>query len=364
MKLLDIITFLESKAPLTLQEAYDNAGLLVGQPQKEVNKALITLDVTAEVMNEARRTNCDLIVSHHPVIFRGLKRLTGANMVEQIVIDAVKNDIALYAIHTNLDNVFAGVNEKLAQKIGLTNNRILVPREHSLKKLVCFCPLQQADTVRKALFDAGAGSIGNYSHCSFNATGEGSFKAGEKTHPFVGKQGELHFEPEVRIETIVPSEKVSQVVRAMVAAHPYEEVAYDVYPLDNRYEKTGAGMMGETEEPVDVGTFLLKLKNILGSGTLRHSPLIKRKVKKVAICGGSGSFLIDKAYRAKADIFVTADVKYHDFFLYNGQMTIVDAGHFETEQFTRELLFEVLKKKFPTFALQISNVNTNAVSYF
>ena len=363
MRILDITNYLEELAPTALQESYDNAGLLVGDPTRGLTGALITLDITPEVLDEAIETGANLVIAHHPVIFGGIKKLTGKDMEEQVVIKAIKHDIALYAIHTNLDNVSDGVNRRLAEKLGLKNLKILSPMDSTLKKIVCFCPVSHVETVRNAMFEAGAGYIGNYSHCSFNVEGKGTFKAGENTNPYVGEKGELHFEDEVRIETVVPSFLINKVVSSMTEAHPYEEVAYDVYPVENRYEKTGAGMIGEVE-PVEISSFLEHVKNCLGTGVLRHGRFINRSVQKVAICGGSGSFLIEKAARAGADVFITADVKYHDFFLFNGTMTIVDAGHFETEQFTRELLFDYLKEKFPTFALQISKVNTNAVSYF
>ncbi len=364
MKLLAITEFLETIAPLSLQEAYDNAGLLVGNPNVEIGKALITLDITPQVLDEAIKNNCNLIIAHHPVIFKGLKKITGANMVEQVVRDAIKNNIALYAIHTNLDNVANGVNKRLAQKIELKNYKILALQQNTLKKLVCYCPVNYADVLRNTMFEAGAGNIGNYSHCSFNSIGDGSFKAGETAHPFVGEKGKMHFEKEVKIETIVPSNILQNVINAMLLTHPYEEVAYDIYPIENVNGKIGAGMIGEIAKPLEPVEFLRKVKSVLGIKVLKHSKLINRKVKSVAVCGGSCSFLINKAFNSGADMFITADVKYHDFFLFNNQMTIVDAGHYETEQFTKELLFDVLKKKFPTFALQISKVNTNAVSYF
>jgi dinuclear metal center YbgI/SA1388 family protein len=363
MRVKEITGFLETYAPLQLQESYDNAGLIVGDKESEVTGALITLDVTPEVLNEAVSTGKNMIIAHHPLIFKGIKKLTGSNTVEQIVIDAIKNDIAIYAAHTNLDNLFEGVNKILAGKLQLENLKILKPQNNSLKKIVCFCPVSHAEQVRNAILGAGAGNIGNYSDCSFNVEGTGTFKAGENTNPFTGKKGKLHFEQEVRIETVVPEYNVNNVITAMKEVHPYEEVAYDIYPLDNFFEKTGAGMTGYLKKATKPEEFLKTVKHTL-KGVLRHSPLVNRKIEKVAVCGGSGSFLIDAAYNSGADIFITADIKYHDFFRYNGSMTIVDAGHFETEQFARDLLFDILKKKFPTFALQISNVNTNAVSYF
>ncbi|MBN2616296.1 MAG: Nif3-like dinuclear metal center hexameric protein [Bacteroidales bacterium] len=363
MKLKEITQYLESIAPLSLQESYDNAGLIIGSQEKEIHKALITLDVTPEVMNEALSLSCDLIIAHHPLIFKGIKKLNGGNMVEDLVIKAIQNNIALYAIHTNLDNVFDGVNAMLAKKLGLKNTRILSPMSNQLNKLVVFCPETHAEIVRNALFEAGAGSIGEYSHCSFNAPGDGSFKASEGTHPFVGTIGAIHFEKEIRVETVVPKVKLSAVLKAMHQVHPYEEIAYDLYPLNNSWDKIGAGMIGELDEETPVEEFLKNVKKSLKADRIRHSLPIKQKIKKVAICGGSGSFLMHDAYRQGAQIFVTGDIKYHDFFQYENEMTLVDAGHYETEQFTKSLLFELLTKKFPTFALQISKINTNPISF-
>ncbi len=363
MKLKTLTTYLEKIAPLSLQEAYDNSGLLIGDINKDISKVLITLDVTKEVIIEATENSCNVIIAHHPLIFTGLKRITGSDSVQKVVIEAIKKDIAIYAIHTNLDNVSTGVNKRLALKLNLQNYKTLVPKKGNLKKIVCFCPDNHVKTVRNAMFAAGAGYIGNYSNCSFNAKGTGTFKAGENTNPYAGERNKLHIELETRIEIIVPETFVSGVVGAMLQVHPYEEVAYDIYPLENEFGGTGSGMIGETEEETEIMDFLLYVKKILEVQFVRHSRLINRKVKKVAVCGGSCSFLIEKAFRAGADVLITADIKYHDFFLHQGEMTIVDAGHFETEQFTRELLYDILKEKFPTFALQISKVNTNAVSY-
>lgn len=363
MKIKDLTNYLETIAPLSLQESYDNAGLIIGSPEKEISKALITLDITPDVMEEALSSGCDLIIAHHPLIFKGIKKLNGGNMVEDLVIRAIQNDLAVYAIHTNLDNVSEGVNAMLAKKLGLKNIRILAPMNNQLNKLVVFCPESHAEAVRNALFEAGAGHIGNYSNCSFNGPGEGSFKASEGTNPYVGEIGKTHFEKEIRVETVVPKTKVSTVLKALFQVHPYEEVAYDLYPLNNRWNQVGAGMIGELEKEIPAVEFLKNVKLSLEAGKIRHSPLVKQKIKTVAICGGSGSFLMHDAYRQGAQAFVTGDIKYHDFFQYENQMTLVDAGHYETEQFTKSLLFEILTKKFPTFALQISKINTNPISF-
>lgn len=363
MKLSEIINFFEQTAPLAIQESYDNSGLLVGDANNEIAKALISLDVTDEVIDEAIKEKCSLIISHHPLIFKPLKKLTSQSLTERLVVKAIKNDIAIYAMHTNLDNFSKGVNAILAKKLGIGKLKILSPSASKLKKLVCFCPQDHAHKVREAMFNAGAGQIGNYDNCSYNSEGSGSFRALDNAKPFVGEKGELHFENETRIETIVPDFKINAVVNSMINAHPYEEVAYDIYPLENKSLLTGAGMIGEIEEEMEIKDFLAFVKETLNTKFIKHNELLKRKVRRIAICGGSGSFLINRAHSQKADVFITGDVKYHDFFEHQGEMTIVDAGHYETEQFTKELIHSILKEKFPNFAVQISETGTNPVLF-
>ncbi len=363
MRITDITDILEEIAPLSLQESYDNAGLLVGNSETEVSKVLISLDITEEVIREAKAKDCNLIISHHPIIFGGLKKITGKTYVERVVMSAIKNDIALYAIHTNLDNVNSGVNSILCNKLGLKNRQILAPKNSLLKKLTTFVPIDHADKVRKAIFKAGAGHIGNYDSCSFNSAGTGTFRGSQDTNPFVGEKGKLHFEEEIRLETIFPVFRQAGIISALLEAHPYEEVAYDIYPLENDFSLVGAGMIGETEDEIDEIDFLRKVKEVTGVGCIRHTGLTGRKIKKVAVCGGSGSFLIGDAVSSGADIFLTGDVKYHEFFDAEGKLVIADIGHYESEQFAKELIYSVLIKKFPTFAVLISETNTNVVNY-
>jgi|SRR6218665_117225 len=364
MVIADVISFLESLAHPSLQESYDNAGLITGHPSWECSGILCTLDVTEEVIREAMAKNCNMIVAHHPIIFRGLKRINGHNYVERTVIMAIKNDIAVYAVHTNLDNVLHGVSGRMASLLGLQNTTVLAPKENVLRKLCTFAPKDKAAEVRNALFAAGAGHVGNYSECSFNSDGTGTFKAGAGTDPYVGRQGSRHHEPETKIEVIFPSFLESRILDALVKNHPYEEVAYDVVALTNRHQTTGAGLTGELPEAMDEKIFLETLKDRFGLAIIRHTPLTGRKIKTVALCGGAGSFLIPNALGAKADIYITADMKYHEFFDADGRMVIADIGHYESEQFTTALLQEVLEEKFPTFAVLKTTVNTNPVQYF
>ncbi len=363
MKLSEIINHIESIAPLAYQESYDNAGLLVGNASDEVSQALITLDITEEVVDEAITTQSDLIITHHPIIFSGLKKLNGKNEVERCVIKAIKNDIAIYAAHTNLDSVHGGVNSKICEKLGLQNCKILAPASNQLQKLVTFIPTEQAKEVQEAVFEAGAGHIGNYDSCGYTSDGKGSFRGGEESNPFVGEKGEVHYESEIRFETIFPQYLQGRIISALLKGHPYEEVAYDIYPLENKTPTVGMGMIGDLPSEMDEIEFLKKAKAIFGAGAVRYSPLLNKKIKKVAVCGGAGSFLIKQAISAKADVLLTGDLKYHQFFEPEGKLLVADIGHFESEQFTKEVFYELLTKKFPKFAVRLSEVNTNPVNY-
>jgi dinuclear metal center YbgI/SA1388 family protein len=363
MKLSEIITVFETFAPLSYQESYDNAGLHTGEPDMEVSAALLCLDVTEAVMEEALQKGCNLVISHHPVIFQLLRRLTGTTMAERILISAVRNKIALYSAHTNMDNVIKGVNQKICGKLNLENLRILSPLQHGLRKLVTYVPLAHAEHVRTALFKAGAGKIGEYDSCSFNVEGKGSFRPLEGTRPFAGETGKLHFEDETRIETVFPAILKSKIITALLAAHPYEEVAYDIFPVDNDYGLAGSGMVGELNSPVETVSFLDQVKTCFGCPVIRHSRLVHPKVKRIAVCGGNGSFLIQKAISSGADMFITGDIKYHQFFEAENRIIIVDVGHYESEQFTIEIFYDILKKNLPNFAIHFSSIKTSPIYY-
>jgi dinuclear metal center YbgI/SA1388 family protein len=364
MKLSEIISVIESFAPLAYQENYDNAGLVTGDPTRDIKKALITVDVTEKIIDEAVNAGADLIISHHPVIFNEIKKITGSTFTERIIIKAIKKDLAIYSAHTNLDNIKEGVNLKICQKLGLTNPRILSPVKGELRKLVTFVPLDHADNVRLALFSSGAGQIGEYEQCSYNLEGLGTFRGSENTNPYTGEKGKLHFEKEIRIETIFPKAIESKVISALITTHPYEEVAYDIYPLDNYYDRVGMGMIGELEKETDELSFLSKIKSVFNTKVIKHSRLKNKSIKRVAVCGGSGSKLIKDAIRAQADIFITGDIRYHQFFEASDQIIIADIGHYESEQFTKEIFYELLKKKLPKFALHLSEYNTDPIKYF
>jgi dinuclear metal center YbgI/SA1388 family protein len=364
MKIQDITNFLETVAPIGLQENYDNAGLLTGSAKWDCTGILTTLDATEAVVLEAIKNQCNLIVAHHPIIFGGLKKICGSNYVEKAVITAIKNDIAIYAIHTNLDNVMEGVNGKIANQLGLQKREILLPKQNSLKKLETYSPIAHAQKVRDAIFEAGGGQVGNYSDCSFNSTGEGTFNGREGTNPFVGTPGKGHTEAEIKIEVIFPNWLEGAIVKALIDAHPYEEVAYNIININNINKSVGSGLLGELPTAMNEPELLDLLSKVFNLSVIRHTPLKGKMVKKIAICGGAGSFLIPTAIQRAADFYITGDVKYHEFFDANGQLVIADIGHYESEQYTIELLFDILSEKFPTFAVQKSSVITNPVNYF
>tara|TARA_B110000046_G_scaffold106024_1_gene113490 strand:+ start:6299 stop:7393 length:1095 start_codon:yes stop_codon:yes gene_type:complete len=363
MKISTIINQLEEWAPISLQESYDNSGLLVGDLTEDINAALLCLDSIEEVIEEAIERKCGMVIAHHPIVFSGIKSLTGKNYIERTLVKAIKNNIAIYAIHTNLDNVKNGVNEKIAEKIGLQNLEILSPKSGKLNKLVFFCPLSASESVKTALFKVGAGTIGDYDYCSFSTEGEGTFRAGPDTNPRVGKIGEMHREKENRVELIFPDNLKSSLINTLKENHPYEEVAYDIYTLENKWAEVGSGMLGELSEPIDTLQFLDGVKNDLGTACVRHTKVLQENVQRVAICGGSGSFLLNEAIAKKADVFITGDYKYHQFFDADDKIVIADVGHFESEQHTPELIQEYLQEKIPNFATYLSKVNTNPINY-
>jgi len=364
MKIKDITAFLETTAPRDFQESYDNSGLLTGSLSWTVSGVLVTLDCTEEVVKEAIELKANLIIAHHPVIFKGLKKLTGQNYVERTIIKAIKNDIAIYAIHTNLDNVYQGVNKQIAEMLGLVNLKILVPKTDTLAQLVTFVPKEKTTEVLQALHNAGAGNIGNYKNCSFQSSGIGSFLPTANASPAVGVINQPEKAEEDRIEVIFPMYLEGRILSSLRKAHPYEEVAYYITRLENENQEVGSGMIGELPEDTEPNEFLKRLKTKMKAGCIRHTALIDKKIRKVAVCGGSGSFLLSKALAAGADIYISADFKYHEFFDADEKIIIADIGHYESEQYTKELIIGILKEKFTTFAINFSKTVTNPISYF
>jgi dinuclear metal center YbgI/SA1388 family protein len=364
MKIEEIIAVLENYAPTIYQETYDNVGLIVGSHDRECTGILLAMDVTESIIAEAILKKANLIIAHHPVIFQGLKKISERNYTGRAIIAAIRNDIAIYAIHTNLDNISKGVNGKIAQKLGMIDTRPLLPSTNSLRKLYTFVPQEFTEKVRSALFEAGAGHIGNYSETSFGTSGTGTFKGGEGSNPFVGAKGTRHEEKENKIEVIFPVHLRASVLRALLDSHPYEEVAYDIVDLSNDAKDIGSGLIGDLPRPVRGVELLSLLKQEFRLKIIRHSPLLEGEVTRIALCGGAGSFLISKALLAGAQFFISADIKYHEFFDANGRMVIADIGHYESEQFTIELLHELLREKFPTFAVLKPDTITNPVNYY
>lgn len=363
MKIAEIIQTIENFAPISYQESYDNAGLIIGDKLTDCTGVLICLDSIEAVVDEAIAKNCNLIVAHHPIIFSGLKKINGKNYIERTIIKAIKNDIAIYACHTNLDNVRFGVSDVIADKLHLKNRQILEPKKSILKKLFTYIPTNKKEDLLNSLFAAGAGNIGNYSQCSFSVDGNGTFKPNEIANPVVGKNGIRSNENEARIEVIFPHYLESKIIQTLKQNHPYEEVAYEVISLDNSYQDVGSGMIGELENEMDEMSFLLFLKEKMNTKCIRYTSLLRKPIKKVAVCGGAGSFLLNQAILQKADVFITGDFKYHQFFDADNQLIICDIGHYESEQFTSQLFNKIISEKFPNFAVQISTINTNPVNY-
>jgi dinuclear metal center YbgI/SA1388 family protein len=363
MQLKEILRALENWAPPSLQESYDNSGLIVGDPNAEISSALVCLDSTEEVIDEAIASGSGFVIAHHPIVFSGLKRFTGSSYIERVVMKAIKHDIAIYAIHTNLDNVQHGVNQMISTHLNLINTRILAPKGGRLKKLVIYSPKEQAEEVKKAAWKAGAGSIGEYEECSFTSLGEGSFKPSGKANPSIGKAGELERVQEEKMEFVVEDWKLSSVIAAARKAHFYEEMAHDIFELSNQHEGIGSGMIGELPEEMDLFDFFGAMKTSLSVSVIKHTKPLKKKVKKVALCGGSGSFLLNDAIRQGADVFVSSDFKYHQFFDADGHLVIADIGHYESEHLVKDWIADFLIQKFPTFAVRLTQVSTNPVQY-
>ncbi len=364
MQIKDVTQYLESLAPLSLQESYDNAGLLTGSPEDSITGILVTLDCTETIVNEAIKSNCNLIIAHHPIIFSGLKKLTGSNYVERTIILAIRHNIAIYAIHTNLDNVISGVNMKICQKLGLSNLSILSPKKGTLSKLVAFVPKDHVENILNGLYKAGAGKIGNYSNCSFQIDGTGTFLPTDGANPNIGAVGKLETVEETRIEVLLSAALENTIISELKRLHPYEEVAYYIQPLLNENQEIGAGMIGTLEKPLAPTEFLHYLKEKMKLEVIRHTSLLNKPVKRIAVCGGSGSFLLKNAIKKGADVFVSADFKYHEFFDADEKIMIADIGHYESEVYTKELLKDVLIKKFPNFAVNFSISSTNPISYY
>lgn len=364
MIIKQVIDILEELAPLNYAEDFDNVGLLVGNANNEVNGILVTLDTLENVVEEAIAKKCNLIVSFHPIIFGGLKKITGSDYVQRVVIKAIKHDIAIYSMHTALDNSNKGVNAKICEVLGLQNTSILIPQKGTIRKLTTYVPKENTDALKTALFHAGAGNIGNYSNCSFTVVGSGSYQAKAGANPYLGKIGETHYEDESQISVTYGRADEQKILKALFGNHPYEEVAYEIQTLENKNQNIGMGMVGNLEKSMEETEFFEFLKEKMNVSCIRHSDFLGKKIKKVAVLGGSGSFAISAAIAANADVFVTSDLKYHQFYEAESKILLADIGHYETEQFTKNLLVDYLTKKIPNFAVSLSESKTNPIKYF
>lgn len=363
MRINDVIAAIETIAPLDYAEDFDNVGLLVGDQSTQVTGVLVTLDTLENVVDEAIEKKCNLIVSFHPIVFSGLKKITGKNYVERVVIKAIQNKIAIYAMHTALDNSFVGVNAKICEVLGLQNIEVLIPQKQTIKKLITYVPIAHMEAVRQALFEVGAGSIGNYDHCSYSIEGMGSFRGNENSNPVFGEKGSTHYEKESQLNITFAKHLERKIVATLKKVHPYEEVAYEITTLENNNQHIGIGMLGELPEPQKAEEYLKTVKQRMNVGVIRHSKLLDKDIKKVAVLGGSGAFAIENAIASGADLYITADVKYHEFYKAENKLIIADIGHYESEQYTKNLLVDFLTKKFTNFAIVLSVCNTNPVKY-
>ena len=363
MKIKEILTILEEMAPLAYAEDFDNVGLLVGNQNDEATGILVCHDALESVIDEAIAKKCNLVVCFHPILFSGLKKITGKNYVERAVLKAIKNDIAIYAVHTALDNHKNGVNKIFCNALGLKNTKVLVPKQNFIQKLVTYTIPENVEKVRNALFDAGAGKIGNYEDCSFNSHGIGTYMGNENSNPEIGERFEFVEAQEIKIEVTFEKHLQSKILKALFSNHVYEEVAYEIYDLQNSHQNIGLGMIGELENPMSEIDFLEFVKDKMQCGGIRHSQLLGKQVKKIAVLGGSGSFAIKNAIQANVDVFLTSDLKYHNFYEAENQIVLADIGHFESERYTKNYIVDFLKEKITNFAIVLSEENTNPVKY-
>ena len=362
-KIKDVITCIEQMAPLAYQESWDNSGVQVGNVNQNVKSVLLCVDITEATLNEAIERGANLIISHHPLIFKGIKKLTGRNYIERVIIKAVQHNIVLYSAHTNMDKCIGGVNFRIANKLGLKNIKVLAPEENYLYKIVTYVPHTHIEIVKQAMWNAGGGTIGDYDCCSYSSEGYGTFKANERCNPFVGEIDKLHTEPELRLEMIVPKDKYGRVVAAIYSSHPYEEPAIDILPLANDYDQLGLGCIGELAEPLSEKEMLGRIQEKLNVNYIRHTEVSNNKISKIALCGGSGAEFISLAIRENAEMYITADVKYHEFFTAENQIVIADIGHFESEQCIKEIFYEQLSKNFINFAILMAESDKSPIMY-
>lgn len=364
MLLKEVITQIEHKIILPQAEDFDNVGLLCGNADREVTGILVCHDALEAVVDEAAEAGCNLIVCFHPIIFSGLKSLTGKNYVERAVMKAIENKIAIYAVHTAWDNDYFGVNYRICEELKLKNQTILMPKKHGLQQLVVYVPKDYSEKVKQAAFDAGAGNIGFYDECSFSVSGKGNFRPLPGSDPFEGEECVRESTEEDVLYFIFESYRQKKVLAKVREAHPYEEMAYQIYQLENENAYEGLGRYGDLEEEMEECEFFNLVKETFALQVIRHSESIGKKIRRIGVLGGSGASGISAALAAGCDAYLTGDLKYHDFFRAEGRMLLCDIGHFESERFVTQQLFQIFSEKFTKFAVLKSNVNTNPVKYF
>ena len=363
MTIKELLPILEEMAPLAYAEDFDNVGLLTGDGDWKIKNILVCHDALESVIDEAIGKNCNVVVCFHPIIFSGLKSLTGKNYVERAVVKAIRHDIAIYAVHTALDNHKHGVNKIICDALGLQHAKILVPKNNFIRKLVTYTVAENADQVRNALFNAGAGTIGNYENCSFNSQGIGTYMGNAESNPEIGQRFEFIENREIKIEVTFEKHLQSRILKALFASHVYEEVAYEIYDLQNAHQNIGLGMIGDLETAMPEADFMQFVKDKMQCGGVRHSGFTGKDIKKVAVLGGSGSFAIKNAMASGADVFLTADLKYHDYYQADGKLLLADIGHYESERYTKNYIVDFLTEKITNFAIILSETNTNPVKY-
>jgi dinuclear metal center YbgI/SA1388 family protein len=362
--IFDLYQYLQDLAPFQYQEDYDNSGLIVGAMDTVINGVLVSLDCTEAIIEEAISLGANIVVCHHPIVFKGFKKINGSNYVERTIIKAIKHDVAILAIHTNIDNIIAGVNHTMADKLGLINRKILVPKPNTLVKITTFVPKNDLEKVTNAMHKAGAGQIGEYKDCAFFIEGQGSFTPTGSANPSTGQLNVKSFESEIRVEMILPSHCQNAVLKALKTSHSYEEVAYYLSPLTNEDKGVGAGMVGELPQPLLTVDFLEMVKKQFDVKFIKHTAIVHETITKVGLCGGSGSFLTKNAIFSGSQAYISADFKYHEFFDAEGKILILDIGHYESEKNIIDRLFALISNNFHTFAAHYTKVDTNPVKYF
>lgn len=364
MTIKEVTQFLESRFPLYLQEDFDNCGVQCGNVNNEISGAMVCFEMTEKIIDEAISKNCNLVISHHPLILkRGITKIVPSDRVGAMICKALANNMVLYSMHTNIDSGEGGGNDVFAEKLGLSDVKVMAPVKGLYRKLVVNVPAEHSEKLKEALFKIGCGQQGNYQKCSYSTLGKGQFEPNGEAKPFIGTQNNLEKVEEERIEMIYPAYLQHAVIQAIYENHPYEEPAFDLFSLENTERKVGLGRIGELPEEMDCKEFFSYLKEKLNLEHLRYCGDEGKKIRRVAVCGGGGAGFIDTAIALNADAYVSGDFKYHDFFKSHSGTVLVDIGHYEGECFIKNIIFNLLKEKFTTFAVLSSEFENLNVKY-